>query len=104
MNKTIKFLKEFQEVSNVPFAVLPVKKYLEKKFKELNVKYMFDGVTYTVKIPPKDLDGKENNNFESERPKLILMAHTDHPGFILKNKTDGKVFWYSRYKAFKTNS
>ncbi len=82
--EVLEILKEYQSIPVVPFATFPVKKFLESKLKVLPWSYITDGYTYVVHVEPRN---RHRNN-----KKLIFMAHTDHPGFVLKNNREGLAF------------
>jgi len=71
-------LQKLQEIPNVPFLVKPIKAYLEGVIKKNGYKYSTNDYSIIV-----------NTNKNPSKPKLIIMAHSDHPGIIIKNKKNG---------------
>ncbi len=74
----LKHLQKLQEIPNVPFLVKPIKTYLENVIEKNGYKYSTNDYSIIV-----------NTNKNPSKPKVVIMAHTDHPGIIIKNKKNG---------------
>lgn len=70
--------QNLQDIPNVPFLINPIKKYIKKVIKESG--YELGESDYSLIVNFIKNPGKR---------KLIFMAHTDHPGIIIKSQKSG---------------
>jgi putative aminopeptidase FrvX len=75
----LKTLKEIQEIPAAPFLPKPMLSYIKGELDGAGVEFIEND--YALIVPPKNPD--------ATKPKLIIMAHIDHPGGIVKNKKEG---------------
>ena len=78
LKRILDYTQKLQLVPNVPFLVKPINEYITENVNKN--KYSFIDNNYSVIVR-----ALKNSN----KPKLIIMAHTDHPGIIIKNKNRG---------------
>ncbi len=78
IKKILQHTQKLQTIPNVPFLVEPIRNYIKEIINKNNYSFVdnrYSLIVNAVKNPSK--------------PKRIFMAHTDHPGIIIKNKYQG---------------
>ncbi|MBU1132870.1 M28 family peptidase, partial [Patescibacteria group bacterium] len=79
MNDIKQIFKEYQEVPNVPFQQRFTSQFVIDFLKSNNIEYKETNYIITIKKPSRNSNGR----------KLVLIAHLDHPGIVLKNNKEG---------------
>ncbi len=74
-------IKQYQKIPNVPFQQKHTSEYITQCLRQANI--AFKNTPYFIMVEPKKLD--------SMKKKLLLMAHTDHPGVVFNNNHEGKL-------------
>lgn len=85
-----KLIKDYQVIANAPFAQKNTSKFITDYLDLHHIDYTKSN--YGIFIHKK---GSTANT-----QKLILMCHTDHPGIVLKNATEGVFFGSPHLERF----
>lgn len=78
-NNLKRIIKEYQELPNAPFFQKYTSEYIKDILDRANIPYVENEYLILVK-PPK-----------TTKKKLLLMAHTDHPGIVFSGENTGQI-------------
>lgn len=76
----LKIIEEYQNIPNAPFHQKHTSAYIKDRLYNAGIEY--EETDFVIIVKPK--------KYDSNKRKLLLMAHTDHPGMVIKNNTEGK--------------
>lgn len=81
-DQIFRILQELETIPNVPFLPIPRIHYIENFLKQHHIEYVKNDFAIITK--PKQRMQDQGN--------IFCMSHLDHPGIVLKNSREGKVF------------